>query len=515
MDEKILSRLREEMEKALEGGGKKRIEKRHSQGKLTARERIELLLDKGSFEELDMLKKHENNNFNLYEQRFPGDGVVTGFGRIDGRLVYVFSQDATVLGGSLSLANARKITKIMDMAMKNGAPVIGINDSGGARIQEGIDSLAGYTEIFLRNVMASGVIPQLSVILGPCAGGAVYSPALTDFVAMVENSSYMFLTGPKVVEKVMREKVSIEELGGAATHALKSGVSHLTAPSEEEVIEQIRILLSYLPQNNLEKPPILETSDPADRLCPNLREVIPETQTKPYDIKTIINELADDGIFFELQKDFAKNIVIGFGRLGGHSVGFIANQPKHLAGVLDIDASDKAARFIRFCDSFNIPIVTLVDVPGFLPGTNQEFGGVIRHGAKLLFAYAETTVPKLTVVIRKAYGGAYCVMSSKHLRGDLNYAWPSAEIAVMGSEGAVEIIFKKEIVASDNPDELQQKKIDEYKNKFSNPFIAAEKGYIDEIILPENTRKKLINGLKSLRNKRDTNPLKKHGNMPL
>ena len=403
----------------------------------------------------------------------------------------------------------------MDMAMKNGAPVIGINDSGGARIQEGIDSLAGYTDIFLRNVMASGVIPQLSLIMGPCAGGAVYSPALTDFVAMVENSSYMFLTGPKVVEKVTREKVTIENLGGAKVHGEKSGVSHFSSPSEVEAIESIRLLLEYLPQNNMEETPVMETDDDAQRICSSLKDVIPDNTNKPYDIKKVIWEVIDNKSFFEIQKDYAKNIVIGFGRLNGISTGFVANQPKHLAGVLDIDASNKAARFVRFCDAFNIPIVTLVDVPGFLPGTNQEYGGIIRHGAKLLYAYAEATVPKLTVIIRKAFGGAYCVMSSKHLRGDINYSWPSGEIAVMGSEGAVEIIFKKEIGDSDDKEQAASSKVDEYKEKFANPLIAAEKGFIDEIIFPEQTRAKLIRGLKMLENKRDTNPLKKHGNMPL
>ena len=515
MSKNVIERLSKEAKAALIGGGKERIQKRHDQGKLTARERISLLLDKDSFQELDMLRKHENYHFNMQDHVYPGDGVVTGYGTIDGRLVYLFAQDATVLGGSLSLVHAQKICKVMDMAMKNGAPMIGINDSGGARIQEGIDSLAGYTDVFYRNVMASGVIPQLSLVMGPCAGGAVYSPALTDIVAMVEKTSYMFLTGPKVVEKVMREKVTIENLGGASMHATKSGVAHLTSPSEEESIEQIRFLMNYMPQNNMEKPPTVETDDPADRSCQKLKTIIPESPTKPYDINYIISEIVDDEIFFELQKDYARNIVIGFGHLNGFSVGFVANQPKHLAGVLDIDASDKAARFVRFCDAFNIPIVTIVDVPGFLPGTNQEFGGVIRHGAKLLYAYAEATVPKLTVIVRKAFGGAYCVMSSKHLRGDLNFAWPTAEIAVMGSEGAVEIIFKKEIINAADSHKISDDKIQEYKEKFANPFIAAEKGYIDEIILPADNRKKLISGLMSLQNKRDVNPIKKHGNIPL
>lgn len=515
MKDKMRERLTKEIEKAKLGGGSKRIEKRHEDGKLTARERIELLLDNNSFEETDMLKKHENTNFGMDKQRFPGDGVVAGYGTITDRLVYVFAQDATVLGGSLSLSNAEKICKIMDMALKNGAPVIGINDSGGARIQEGIDSLAGYTDIFLRNVMSSGVIPQLSLIMGPCAGGAVYSPALTDFVAMVEHTSYMFLTGPKVVEKVTREKVSIENLGGAKVHNQKSGVAHLSAPSEMESIEQIRKLVEYLPQNNMEEAPWIETDDNSERVCTSLKDVIPENSNKPYDIKKVIDEVVDKNTFFEIQKDYAKNMVIGFARLNGQSVGFVSNQPKHLAGVLDIDASDKAARFVRFCDAFNIPIVTLVDVPGFLPGTLQEYGGIIRHGAKLLYAYAEATVPKLTVITRKAFGGAYCVMSSKHLRGDINYTWPSGEIAVMGSEGAVEIIFRKEMHDVKNPEEVMDIKIEEYRDKFANPFIAAEKGYVDEIIFPEQTRAKLIKGLKMLRNKRDTNPLKKHGNIPL
>lgn len=515
MKDKMRERLTKEIEKAKLGGGKKRIEKRHEDGKLTARERIELLLDNNSFEETDMLKKHENTNFGMDKQRFPGDGVVAGYGTINDRLVYVFAQDATVLGGSLSLSNAEKICKIMDMALKNGAPIIGINDSGGARIQEGIDSLAGYTDIFLRNVMSSGVIPQLSLIMGPCAGGAVYSPALTDFVAMVEHTSYMFLTGPKVVEKVTREKVSIENLGGAKVHNQKSGVAHLSAPTEMESIEQIRRLVEYLPQNNMEEAPWVETDDNAERICTVLKDVIPDNSNKPYDIKKVIEEVVDKNTFFEIQKDYAKNMVTGFARMNGQSVGFVANQPKHLAGVLDIDASNKAARFVRFCDAFNIPIVTLVDVPGFLPGTLQEYGGIIRHGAKLLYAYAEATVPKLTVITRKAFGGAYCVMSSKHLRGDINYTWPSGEIAVMGSEGAVEIIFRKEMHNVENPEEVMDSKIKEYREKFANPYIAAEKGYVDEIIFPEQTRAKLIKGLKMLRNKRDTNPLKKHGNIPL
>jgi acetyl-CoA carboxylase carboxyltransferase component len=511
----IRKRLDKEKTDALMGGGEKRIEKRHEKGKLTARERIDILLDKQSFQEIDMLKKHNSANFGLDKQRIPGDGVVCGYGKVNGRIVYLYAQDATVMGGSLSLTHAEKICKIMDMAMKNGAPVIGLNDSGGARIQEGIDSLAGYTDIFQRNVMASGVIPQISVIMGPCAGGAVYSPALTDFVVMVESSSYMFLTGPKVVEKVSREQVTTEELGGASMHARQSGVAHLTAASESEALEKVRELVGFLPQSNLEYPAQVQTNDKADRESLPLKTIIPESTNKTYDMRVIIDEVLDDGHLFELQPDFARNIITGFGRILGQSVGFVANQPRHLAGVLDINASVKAARFVRFCDAFNIPVVTFVDVPGFLPGTVQEFGGIIKHGAKLLYAYAEATVPKITIITRKAFGGAYCVMSSKHLRGDLNFAWPTAEIAVMGSEGAVEIIFKRDIDESDDPEKMTSEKIELYKDMFSNPFIAAEKGYIDEIINPEQTRLKIATGLEILHNKKDENPIKKHGNMPL
>jgi acetyl-CoA carboxylase carboxyltransferase component len=508
-------RLQQEKQEAQLGGGSERIEERHKQGLLTARERLMHLLDKGSFRETDMLKKHENNLFGMDKKRVPGDGVVAGWGKINGRLVYVFAQDATVLGGSLSLSNARKICKIMDLAMANGAPVVGINDSGGARIQEGIDSLAGYTEIFQRNVLASGVIPQISLIMGPCAGGAVYSPALTDIIAMVDASAYMFLTGPKVVAQVMREEVDSENLGGSAIHNTRSGVAHLRYANEMLALEDTRRLLSYLPQSNLTYPPKITGDDCEARLCPELDTVVPPDSSKIYDMSDIIEVIVDRGSFFALQSEYARNIITGFARLGGASVGIVANQPKYLAGALDIDASSKTARFVRFCDAFNIPVITFVDVPGFLPGTIQEYGGIIRHGAKLLYAFAEATVPKLTVIVRKAFGGAYCVMSSKHLRGDINYAWPSGEIAVMGAEGAVEIIFRKDIVAADNPGQRKEEHVSEYRSRFANPLIAAEKGYIDDIIAPPTTRNELIEGLQMLANKRLENPLKKHGNIPL
>jgi acetyl-CoA carboxylase carboxyltransferase component len=500
------------------GGGQKRIDGQHAKGKLTARERIEFLLDEGSFEEFDMFVTHRCTNFGMEDTLIMGDGVVTGCGTIDGRVVYVFAQDFTVFGGSLSETFAQKICKVMDMAMKVGAPVIGLNDSGGARIQEGVTSLAGYTEIFQRNIMASGVIPQLSAIFGPCAGGAVYSPALTDFIVMSKNSSYMFLTGPKVVKSVTGEVVTDEELGGAMVHGTKSGVTHFVADDEQEGIMLLRKLLSYLPQNNLEEPPLMPCDDPIDRLDDILNEIIPDNPNKPYDVKDVIHSIVDHHEFLEVHRHFAPNLVIGFARFNGMSVGIVANQPAYLAGVLDINASRKAARFVRFCDAFNIPIVTLEDVPGFLPGTAQEYGGIIIHGAKLLFAYGEATVPKITVILRKAYGGAYCVMSSKHLRGDVNYAWPSAEIAVMGPKGAIEVLQNKNIAKIEDPAEREEfiKNAEEdYKDKFSNPYNAARYGYIDDVIEPRNTRFRIIRALQTTATKKESNPAKKHSNIPL
>ena len=510
-----LLELKELSEKALVGGGLRAIEKQHEKGKLTARERISLLLDPKSFEEVDALRTHECHEFGMDKKKYLGDGVVTGYGTIFGRLVFVYAFDFTVFGGSLSKTVGEKIAKIQDMAMKVGAPIIGINDSGGARIQEGVDSLAGYTNIFLRNVTASGVIPQLSAVVGPAAGGAVYSPALTDFVFMVKHSAYMFLTGPKIVKTVTHEDVTAEELGGARMHASRSGITHLTFDDEQSLFTAMREMFTYIPQNNMEEPPILETGDPIDRLDEELNYIIPENPGKPYDMKKILEMVLDNGHFFEIQPLFAPNILIGFGRLNGKSVGIVANQPKHLAGVLDINSSVKGARFVRFCDAFNIPIITFEDVPGFMPGTVQEFGGVIRHGAKLLYAYAEATVPKLTVVTRKAYGGAYCVMNSKQLRGDMIFSWPCAEIAVMGSEGASEIIFSREIRNAENPTGKLSEKIEEYRNRFANPYVAASKGFIDEVIEPRLTRYKLIKAMEMLQNKRDENPPKKHGNIPL
>jgi acetyl-CoA carboxylase carboxyltransferase component len=510
-----IQKLRETKMKSRQGGGLERIEAQHQRGKLTARERIDLLLDKGSFREIDAFKTHRSTEFGLDSQKFLGDSVVTGWGTIDGRLVYVFSQDFTVIGGSLGEAHAQKICKVMDMALKNGAPIIGLNDSGGARIQEGVDSLGGYADIFLRNTLASGVIPQISVIMGPCAGGAVYSPALTDFIFMVRNSSYMFVTGPDVVKAVTHETVSFEDLGGASVHAEKSGVCHVAADSEADTLYLVRKLLSYLPQNNMEDPPFLNTGDDPLRMEDALDRIVPDDPSKPYDIKNVIHLLVDDGQFFEIHENFATNIVVGFARLGGHSVGIVANQPAVLAGVLDIDSSEKGARFVRFCDAFNIPIITLEDTPGFLPGTGQEHGGIIRSGAKLLYAYCEATVPKITVVTRKAYGGAYCVMSSKHIRGDVNLAWPTAEIAVMGPDGAVNIIFRKELEKAEDPVQRKAELVAEYREKFANPYIAAERGYLDDIIEPRETRQRLINALEMLSNKRDSNPAKKHGNIPL
>ncbi|GBD93642.1 putative propionyl-CoA carboxylase beta chain 5 [bacterium BMS3Abin05] len=513
--EEKIKRLRKRKAEAQLGGGQKRIDAQHQKGKLTARERLQLLLDEDSFEEVDMLVRHRSTEFGLEKQRYFGDGVVTGYGTIDGRPVFVFSQDFTVLGGSLSEAHGQKICKIMDLAMKVGAPVIGLNDSGGARIQEGVASLGAYAEIFLRNTLASGVIPQISLILGPCAGGAVYSPAITDFIIMVKKTSYMFVTGPNVVKTVTHEDVSFEELGGAMTHASKSGVAHLAAENEADAIMNARRLLSYIPQNNMEDPPILDTGDDPDRADEALNTIVPDNPNKPYDMKDIFTHVFDKGAFFEIHPDYAQNIVVGFSRLNGRSVGIVANQPAYLAGVLDIDSSIKASRFVRFCDAFNIPIITFVDVPGFLPGTDQEWRGIIKNGAKLLYAYCDATVPKITVIVRKAYGGAYDVMSSKHIRGDINYAWPSAEIAVMGPKGAVEIIFRKEIKTAGNPEEALKKLEAEYREHLANPYIVADRGYVDDVIEPSQTRPKLIRALEMVKNKVDHNPKKKHGNIPL
>lgn len=510
-----LEKLEEMRREAQLGGGQSKVDAQHEKGKLTARERLELLLDKNSFEEFDMFVTHRSHDFGLEKLKILGDGVVTGCGTIEGRKVFVFSQDFTVFGGSMSLANSQKICKIMDMAMKVGAPIIGLNDSGGARIQEGVVSLGGYADIFLRNTLASGVVPQISVILGPCAGGAVYSPAITDFTLMVKKTSYMFVTGPNVVKTVTHEQVTSEELGGADTHASKSGVAHFACQNEADAISCLRKLLSYIPQNNLDDPPFVETADRFDRMDEALNTIVPDNPNKSYDMKDVITRIMDDRQFFEVHADFAMNIVVGFARLGGHSIGIIANQPAVLAGCLDINSSMKAARFIRFCDAFNIPILTFEDVPGFLPGTDQEHGGIIKHGAKLLYAYCEATVPKVTVITRKAYGGAYDVMNSKHIRGDMNYAWPTAEIAVMGPKGAVEIIFKKEIAAAKNPDAAVENKTEEFRDKFANPFIAAGRGYLDDIIEPKTTRPRLIRAFEMLSSKKDTNPAKKHGNIPL
>jgi propionyl-CoA carboxylase beta chain len=500
---------------AMLGGGSRGIETQHRKGKLTARERLDLLLDPDTFNELDMFVTHRTSDFGLSEKKFPGDGVVTGYGQIDGRLVYVFSQDFTVFGGSLSEAHAEKICKVMDLAMKNGAPVIGLNDSGGARIQEGVVSLGAYADIFLRNTLASGVVPQISAIMGPCAGGAVYSPAITDFIFMVEETSYMFVTGPNVLKAVTHEDVTFEQLGGAKVHNDTSGVAHFSCPSEPDCIRMIRRLLSYIPSNNLEDAPRIVPVDSPARAEEVLDSIIPDNPNKPYDMKSVIQYIVDDGVFFEVQEYFATNVIVGFARLNGRSVGIVAQQPKALAGVLNINASDKAARFVRFCDCFNIPLITFVDVPGFLPGVGQEHSGIIRHGAKLLYAYCEATVPKITVITRKAYGGAYDVMSSKHVRGDINYAWPTAEIAVMGADGAVNILFKDEIERAEDPEQRRKELIAEYIDKFANPYIAASRGYIDEVIEPHQTRSKLISALEMLKNKRDTNPPKKHGNIPL
>ncbi|HEX6628927.1 MAG TPA: acyl-CoA carboxylase subunit beta [Gemmatimonadaceae bacterium] len=508
----LLERRRAESEL---GGGEARLSAQHEKGKLSARERLDLLLDEGSFVELDRFVVHRSTDFGLDQQKFYGDGVITGHGKIDGRLVYVFSQDFTVFGGSLSESFAEKIVKIMDLAMRNGAPVIGLNDSGGARIQEGVVSLGGYAEIFLRNTLASGVIPQISAVLGPCAGGAVYSPAITDFTYMVRRTSYMFVTGPNVVKTVTHEDVTMEELGGADTHAMKSGVAHFVSDSEAECLQRIRDLFRFIPSNNLSEPPRGAGTDPRDRRDETLLDIVPDNANKPYDMHDVIQRIVDDGEFYEVQREYAENIICGFAHVGGFSVGIVANQPAFLAGVLDINASLKGARFIRFCDAFNIPLVTFEDVPGFLPGVAQEHGGIIKHGAKLLYAYCEATVPKLTVITRKAYGGAYDVMSSKHIRGDFNVAWPTAEIAVMGPKGAVEILFRKEITESSDPAAATDSKIEEYREKFAHPYIAAGRGYLDDIIDPRNTRPALIDALETLRTKRDKNPPKKHGNIPL
>ncbi len=497
------------------GGGEQRLERQKADGKRTARERVALLLDKDTFEEIDKFVTHRCRDFGMQEQQYPGDGVISGYGRIDGRLVYVFAQDFTVFGGSLSETNARKICKIMDLAMKAGAPVIGLNDSGGARIQEGVVSLAGYADIFLRNTLASGVIPQISAIMGPCAGGAVYSPAITDFIAMVDKTSYMFVTGPDVIKTVTHEEVTKEQLGGAMTHNSTSGVAHFLSHNDEECLLLIRELFSFLPSNNLEEAPRRASSDPWDRVDESLNGIVPAESNIPYDIKDIIHAVVDENYFFEVQEHYAKNIVIGFARLDGRSVGIVANQPAYLAGCLDIAASIKAARFVRFCDAFNIPLITFEDVPGFLPGTNQEFGAIIKHGAKLLYAFAEATVPKVTVITRKAYGGAYCVMASKHIRTDVNFAYPTAEIAVMGPEGAVNIIYKRELSNAEDVERTRAEKVEEFREKFANPYIAAEHGFIDEVIEPRYTRRKLIAALRMLDTKRDSNPPKKHGNIPL
>ena len=507
----ILEELEEKRRLARLGGGQKRIDVQHAKGKLTARERLDLLLDDNSFEEWDMFVEHRCTDFDMDKQHVPGDGVIIGYGTINGRLVFVFSQDFTVFGGALSEAHAEKICKLMDQAMKVGAPVIGLNDSGGARIQEGVASLGGYAEVFQRNVMASGVIPQISMVMGPCAGGAVYSPAITDFIFMVQDSSYMFVTGPDVVKTVTHETVTAEELGGALTHSSKSGVADLAFENDVEALSKVRHFFNYLPANNKEKPPVWPTVDPADRIEMSLDTIIPSDPNKPYDMKEVILKVADEGVFFETQVSYAKNIITGFIRIEGSSVGVVANQPMVLAGCLDIDASKKAARFIRFCDAFNIPVLTFVDVPGFMPGTSQEYGGIIKHGAKLLYAYAECTVPKVTVITRKAYGGAYDVMSSKHLRGDVNLAWPTAEIAVMGPKGAVEIIFRKDI----GDVEKIAARTEEYRKKFANPFIAGKRGYIDDVIMPHSTRKRVARSLAMLKNKSIENPWRKHGNIPL
>jgi acetyl-CoA/propionyl-CoA carboxylase carboxyl transferase subunit len=514
MDDRI-DELREKRAEAEKGGGQERIERQHEKGKMTARERIDYFLDEDTFHEFDQFRTHDTHTFGMEEQQIPGDGVVTGYGEVNGRKTFVFAHDFTVFGGSLGEVFAEKVCKVMDKAMDVGAPVIGLNDSAGARIQEGVGSLAGYAEIFRRNTEASGVIPQLSGIMGPCAGGAVYSPAITDFVFMVKESSHMFITGPEVIKTVTGEEVSFEELGGAQTHASTSGVAHFAEDSEEDALDHMRRLLSYLPQNNVEDPPRVEPWDDPDRRDEELTEIVPDQPRKPYDITNVVDRVVDEGSFFETHADFAKNIVTGFARLDGHSVGVVANQPRVNAGTLDIESSEKGARFVRFCDAFNIPIVTFVDVPGFMPGTDQEHNGIIRHGAKLLYAYSEATVPLLTVITRKAYGGAYDVMASKHIGGDVNYAWPSAEIAVMGPQGAVNILYDDELADTDNPDEKRQELIDEYREEFANPYTAADKGFLDDVLEPTETRPRLIDDLEMLLSKRDSLPDKKHGNIPI
>ncbi|MEC7984275.1 MAG: acyl-CoA carboxylase subunit beta [Myxococcota bacterium] len=513
-----VDRLEEMNRKALAAGGEKAVAKHHAAGKMTARERAEYFLDPGSFQELDRFRTHDCHDFGMEKKRPLGDAVVTGYGRVNGRLVYLFAHDFTSIGGSLSKVQAQKVCKIMDMAAKNGAPIIGLNDSGGARIQEGVASLGGYADIFLRNIMMSGVVPQLSVILGPCAGGAVYSPVLTDFLIMVQKKSYMFITGPEVVKTVTGEEVTKEKLGGADTHCSESGVAHFAVPDERAALDLLRELLSFLPQNNMEEAPFQASSDPTDRLCSKLDDLVPENANQPYDIKDVIESLADEGFFLEVQPNYAENIVVGFCRMGGKSIGVVANQPAHLAGALDINSSLKAARFVRFCDAFNIPLLCIEDVPGFLPGLDQELGGIIKHGAKLLYAFAEATVPKVTLITRKAYGGAYCVMNSKHIRADLNFAWPSAEIAVMGGDGAIKIVHRKKLAACATEEEreaLKAEMLSDYSDAFLTPFRAADLGYVDEIILPRETRKRLIDAFSTLENKRDHNPPKKHGNIPL
>jgi propionyl-CoA carboxylase beta chain len=514
LEDKI-AELKKRDQLAEEGGGAKRRERQHKEGKMSARERIEFLLDDGTFEETDKLVTHRCNDFGMAEQRYYGDGFITGYGRVEGRLIFVFAQDFTVFGGSLSESNAAKIVKIMDLAAKMGAPVVGLNDSGGARIQEGVMSLAGYADIFLRNTLYSGVVPQISAIMGPCAGGAVYSPAITDFILMVDQTSYMFITGPDVIKLVTHEEVTKDQLGGAHTHNETSGVAHFMCRDDAECLSMVRELLSFIPSNNLEDPPRKACADPIDRLDEKLDMLIPDQSNMPYDMKDVIHTVVDDGYFFEIHEHYAKNIVVGFARFNGKPVGIVANQPAMLAGTLDINASVKGARFVRFCDCFNIPLVTFEDVPGFLPGTQQEYGGIIRHGAKLLYAFAEATVPKVTVITRKAYGGAYCVMSSKHIRTDVNYAWPSAEIAVMGPEGAVDIVYKRELDGAENRDAVRQQKIEEFRERLANPYVAADRGFVDAVIQPRETRKKLIQALAMLENKRDKNPPKKHGNIPL
>ncbi len=510
-----IEEFKERMRLSREGGGPERHEAQHAAGKLTARERIELFVDPGTFEETDALVEHDCHDFGMDDKRYPGDGVVTGHALVDGRPAFIFANDFTVFGGSLSESNAKKICKIMDLAMKVGAPIIGINDSGGARIQEGVGSLAGYADIFLRNTLASGVVPQISLIMGPCAGGAVYSPAITDFVVMTDKTSYMFITGPDVIKTVLHEDISKEDLGGAQTHASKSGVSHFTAEDDAQALATVRALLSYMPSNNQEDPPVKPTDDPFDRKDRALDTLVPDNPNLPYDIKTLIRGVVDDGVFLEVHSDFAQNIVVGFARFGGRSVGIVANQPAYLAGVLDIQASLKGARFVRFCDCFNIPLVTFEDVPGFLPGKDQEHGGIIVHGAKLLYAFAEATVPKVTVITRKAYGGAYCVMASKHIRTDYNFAYPTAEIAVMGPEGAVNVLYRRELMQAEKPEAFRTEKVEAFRNAFANPYVAARKGFIDAVIMPSETRMKVISALNNLANKREVSPPKKHGNIPL